>query len=161
MEHLWAPWRNSYVNSDKKTSDDIFYQIGQSANDEENLVVYRSKSCFVLLNRFPYNSGHSLVLPYRAVADLNQLSADESTDLWQTTTLTVNALKKSFSPQGFNIGVNLGSCAGAGIPNHLHVHIVPRWNGDANFMTATAETRIHPSELTTVYAQMKSAFAAE
>jgi ATP adenylyltransferase len=158
MEHLWAPWRNNYVSSDKKTSDDLFYQIGQSANDDENFVVHRGKSCYVVLNRFPYNAGHSLVIPYRPVGEIEQLANDETIDLWQTVNLTVSALKKAFSPQGFNIGINIGSCAGAGLPNHLHVHVVPRWCNDVNFMSATADTRVHPNDLTKVYTELKQAF---
>ncbi|MDR1305690.1 MAG: HIT domain-containing protein [Verrucomicrobiales bacterium] len=161
MEHLWAPWRNSYVSGDQKKPADLFFQIGQSADDEANLVVRRGKSCYVMLNRFPYNAGHALVVPYRPVAELAQLADHETAELWQTVTLTVSALKKAFAPQGFNIGINLGACAGAGLPDHLHVHVVPRWHDDVNFMTATAGTRVHPSELEKIYTQLVATFAAE
>jgi ATP adenylyltransferase len=158
MEHLWAPWRNNYVNDTGKNADDLFYHIGQSADDEKNLVVHRGKSCYVMLNRFPYNAGHSLVIPYRPVAELPLLADDETTDLWRTVTLTVSALKRAFAPPGFNIGVNIGACAGAGLPGHLHVHIVPRWHDDVNFMTATADTRVHPNKLSNVHTALKQAF---
>jgi ATP adenylyltransferase len=160
MEHLWAPWRNHYVSDSGKNADDLFYRIGQSADDEENLVVHRGKACYVMLNRFPYNAGHALVIPYRPVAELELLADAEAADLWRAVTLTVSALRRAFAPQGFNIGVNLGAVAGAGLPDHLHVHAVPRWRDDVNFMTATAGTRVHPNALGQVYATLKQAFAA-
>jgi ATP adenylyltransferase len=110
-----------------------------------------------VLNRFPYNAGHTLVVPYREVADLRDLSDDEQHDLWATVNQVTGLLEKAFNPNGFNIGINIGSAAGAGIPNHLHAHIVPRWQNDSNFMTAQAETRIHPAELKEIYAKLIAA----
>ena len=157
MEHLWAPWRNSYVTADKKTSDTLFYDLGQSTNDDETFIVCRSRSSYVILNRFPYNTAHSLVVPYRLVAELSDLSETESSDLWHLVNRTVAAIRSVFQPHGFNIGINLGETAGAGLPSHLHVHIVPRWNGDSNFMTTTGGTRVHPYDLPTVYRDLKKA----
>ncbi len=158
MEHLWAPWRNSYVTADKKTSATVFYDIGQSSNDAENFVVCRSKTAYVVLNRFPYNTAHSLVIPYRMVPDLSDLTEPEGADLWDLVRRTVAAIRSVYNPHGFNIGINLGESAGAGLPDHLHVHVVPRWKGDTNFMATTAETRIHPSDLPGVYQNLKAAF---
>jgi len=159
MEHLWAPWRNSYVGTmekDRGSNENLFFEIGLSSDDAANHVVYRSKSCYALLNRFPYNTAHHLVVPYRKVTELDQLSADEQSDLWATVQTIIAAVRKLYHPHGFNIGLNIGAAAGAGLPDHLHVHLVPRWNGDANFMTATAGTRVHPSDLDTVYRDLKS-----
>ncbi|MDD5262222.1 MAG: HIT domain-containing protein [Methylacidiphilales bacterium] len=158
MEHLWAPWRNSYVTADKKTSATVFYDIGQSSNDAENFVICRSKTVYVVLNRFPYNTAHSLVIPYRMVADLSDLTEPEGADLWDLVRRTVASIRSVYNPHGFNIGINLGESAGAGLPDHLHVHVVPRWKGDTNFMATTAETRIHPSDLPSVYQHLKAAF---
>ncbi|MDZ4787548.1 MAG: HIT domain-containing protein [Blastochloris sp.] len=158
MEHLWAPWRNDYVGTlceGSVAKEDLFFSIGQSANDDETHVVLRSKSCFALLNLFPYNTAHHLIIPYRKVAELSELSLDEQADLWATVQRVMDAVRKLYHPHGFNIGLNIGAAAGAGIPEHLHVHLVPRWNGDANFLTTIAGTRVHPSDLTTVYQTMK------
>lgn len=158
MEHLWAPWRNAYVTSSdessKKNHEKLFLTIGQSSDDEKNLVFLRSKSVFAVLNRFPYNAGHTLVIPYREVPDLRDLSADEQQDLWDTVNQVTSMLETAFQPNGFNIGINVGTAAGAGIPSHLHVHIVPRWQNDCNFMSATAETRIHPADLEEIYSKL-------
>lgn len=150
MEHLWAPWRNSYVAGTDKPSPRLFWEIGQSSDDAANLVIARAKSSYAVLNRFPYNSGHTLVVPYREVADPADLSNDETLDLWHLVHRVTAALRAAYQPDGFNIGINLGAAAGAGVPRHLHIHIVPRWMNDANFMTTTAETRVHPHDLTSV-----------
>ncbi|MEM9399362.1 MAG: HIT domain-containing protein [Verrucomicrobiota bacterium] len=159
MDHLWAPWRSEYIEdlhvTRKKRSEHLFFDIGQSADDEDNLVFFRSKSCYAILNRFPYNSGHCMVIPYRELAELKDLSTNEKTDLWETVDKVTDALKQAYKPHGFNIGINMGVGTGAGFPHHLHVHIVPRWKEDANFLTTTAETRIHPKELSTIYQDLK------
>ena len=160
MEHLWAPWRNSYLAAENKSNTAIFSDIAESCEDENNLVLFRNKACFALLNKFPYNTGHLMVLPYRPVVELLELSTDESANLWDTVNLMTRALKETFHPQGFNIGINLGPSAGAGMPSHLHVHVVPRWTGDANFMTVTAETRVHPNNLPGIYESLKKAISS-
>jgi ATP adenylyltransferase len=159
VNHLWAPWRNQYISGGEKPSAQLFWEISQSSDDEGNFILHRDKASWALLNRYPYNSGHLLVLPYRAVTELTELSSDESANLWSTVNLMTRALKKAFNPHGFNIGINLGAAAGAGIPTHLHIHIVPRWTGDANFMTSTGETRVHPHDLPTTYTLLKKALA--
>ena len=127
--------------------------------DEKNHIVARRKSCFAILNAFPYNAGHTMVLPYRKVADLDDLSEEEQLDLLRLVIQVKNALKVLFNAHGFNIGANLGEAAGAGIAAHLHMHIVPRWKNDANFMTAIAETRVHPKDLTLVAQQLRQKLA--
>jgi ATP adenylyltransferase len=163
MEHLWAPWRNSYLQRDEqqnKNLENLFQHIGMSSDDEKHFVIHRSRACYALLNRYPYNTGHTLVVPYRPVSDLAELSDDEMGDLWKTVQKITDVLKTSFKPDGFNIGINIGRASGAGIPQHLHIHVVPRWEGDANFMTSTANTRIHPNELKTIFDKMIPSFAA-
>ena len=155
MEHLWAPWRTPYVKDNRKTEGDIFAEIARGSEDEANYVLARGKSCFALLNIFPYNTGHLMVVPYRATGALEDLSDDETLELMSMLKQMKAAITAAFQPQGFNVGINLGAAAGAGIDQHLHVHLVPRWRGDSNFMTTTAETRVHPNDLAGVYAAIK------
>jgi ATP adenylyltransferase len=155
MEHLWAPWRNSYVTQKQPPDADIFLKIGQSSDDEAHFVLARSKSCFAVLNAFPYNGGHLMVIPYRKVARLEELSGDELLDIFDLLKRMKTAIDDAMHPHGFNIGLNIGAAAGAGIVQHLHFHLVPRWNNDANFMTATADTRVHPSDLPAIYKQIR------
>lgn len=155
MEHLWAPWRNAYVGKASVARGETFVEIAQSHDDDKNFVLTRGKACFSVLNRYPYNTAHTLVLPYRVVADLDDLSQDELLELWQTVMRLKAVIREAFQPDGFNIGINLGAVAGAGIAAHLHVHLVPRWAGDVNFMTTTVETRVHPNDLPTVFRAIK------
>ncbi len=161
MEHLWAPWRNLYVTRPGESEDgpieELFTRIAQSSDDEANLVLARGRSCFALLNRYPYNAGHLMVVPYTRAADLDALSEQEQLELLQTLIKMKAALTKALRPDGFNIGINLGAAAGAGVAGHLHVHVVPRWEHDSNFMTTTAGTRVHPSDLAAVHRQLKEA----
>jgi ATP adenylyltransferase len=151
MEHLWAPWRNLYVQHPQEKSGDVFAEIAQSSDDETNLVLARGKSCFSLLNIYPYNTAHLMVVPYRATGDLDELGDEELLELMTMVRRMKAAVTAAFAPHGFNVGINIGAAAGAGIANHLHIHVVPRWRGDSNFMTTTAETRVHPSDLVQVY----------
>jgi len=158
MEHLWAPWRNAYVTSNDSTDKEkLFLTIGQSSDDETHLVFLRSKCVYAVLNRFPYNAGHTLIVPYREISDLRDLSSDEQEDLWSTVNRVTDLIEKTLHPDGYNIGINIGAAAGAGIPHHLHAHVVPRWKGDSNFMTTQAQTRIHPAELTEIYHKLSEA----
>jgi len=155
MEHLWAPWRNLYVKHPQNTTGDVFAAIAQSSDDETNLVLARGKSCFALLNLYPYNTAHLMIVPYRMVGDIDDLSDDELFELMTLLKKMKAAVTAAFQPQGFNIGLNIGAAAGAGVEQHLHLHLVPRWRGDSNFMTVTAGTRVHPSDLASVYAAIK------
>ena len=160
MDSLHAPWRIDYILSPRpKLETSLFTFIAQSADDEANLVVVRDRTCFALLNRFPYNGGHLMTVPYKEDPDFNGLTDEESADLWKLTNRCINALKAVMKPDGFNVGVNLGKVAGAGIVEHLHVHIVPRWIGDTNFMPVIADTGVLPQALTEVAAKIRSQLA--
>lgn len=159
MELLHAPWRIQYITAPKPPPNDasLFAQIARSNDDETNLVVARERTCFALLNRYPYNGGHLMVVPYKQVSDLSQLTEGELADLMMLTRRCVEVLKKLMKPEGFNIGMNLGKPAGAGIEEHLHMHIVPRWNGDTNFMPVLADTRVVPEALADTAARLRAA----
>lgn len=164
LEHLWNGWRNAYVTGTLDAADDrgdrsVFTAILQSGlSDEEANIVYRGESCFVILNAFPYTTGHLLVLPYREVAELDALTTDEHDELWSTVTRAVGAVTAAFRPGGVNVGINLGTAAGGSVENHLHVHVLPRWEGDANFMTAVANTRTLPEALVDSAARVRAAW---
>lgn len=160
MDHLHAPWRIEYILGPKEPPGDtsIFSRIAQSDDDIANYVLRREKTCYALLNSYPYNGGHIMTVPYRQTADLNDLSDQELTELMLLTRTCQNVLKKVMRPDGFNIGINLGKVAGAGIIEHLHIHIVPRWNGDTNFMPVIAGTSVVPEALRDIAAKLRAAF---
>ncbi len=161
MESLHAPWRIQYILATKPPPNDasLFSQIAQSSDDEENLVIIRERTCYALMNRYPYNGGHLMVVPYKQVSDLSQLTEDELAALMSLTRRCVEALKRLMKPDGFNIGMNIGKSAGAGIEEHLHLHIVPRWNGDTNFMPVLADTKVLPEALADTAARLRAALA--
>ncbi len=157
MEALHAPWRIEYILAPKNVPQgSIFTTIAQSNDDEENLVVARDKSCFAVLNKFPYTGGHLLIVPYKLAPDFNDLTENEITALMLLTRRCQNALTQVMKPDGFNIGINLGKVAGAGIAEHLHIHIVPRWNGDTNFMPVIASTTVLPEALKDLAAKLRA-----
>jgi ATP adenylyltransferase len=164
LERLWNGWRSAYVQGGAAESPhvgegSVFTRILASGlDDAETNVVHRGTSCFAILNAFPYSTGHVLVLPYREVADLEDLTADETAELWTTVTDAVRAIKQTYAPEGINIGVNLGKPAGGSISEHLHVHVVPRWTGDTNFMTAVANTRTLPEPLVDTGRRLRAAW---
>jgi ATP adenylyltransferase len=160
MESLHAPWRIEYILSPKpEAKTGLFARIAQSSADEENLVVVRDRTCFALLNRYPYNGGHLMVVPYKEVADMNGLTDEEGADLWKLVRRCINALTAVMKPDGFNVGINLGKVAGAGIAEHLHIHVVPRWNGDTNFMPVIAGTGVVPDALKEIAAKLRAELA--
>lgn len=164
MESLHAPWRIEYILAPKAPPGDgggvsLFARIAQSSDDIANYVVARDRTCFALLNTFPYTGGHLLVVPYKQVPDLNGLTSHELADLFELTRRCQNALLQVMKPDGFNIGLNLGKVAGAGILEHVHVHIVPRWLGDTNFMPVIANTTVIPEALAEVAARLRTALA--
>lgn len=163
MEPLHAPWRIAYIRGPKPVppASQLFRKIADSSDDEGNYVVARARTCFALLNRYPYSGGHLMVVPYKQTPDLNGLDEEEIAELFLTVRRCQNALTRVMQPQGFNIGVNQGRVAGAGIVEHLHVHVVPRWDGDTNFMPVTASTTVLPEALTEVAAQLRAALAAD
>jgi ATP adenylyltransferase len=157
MESLHAPWRIEYILSPKpELKQGVFARIAQSTDDEANYVIVRDRTCFALLNRYPYVGGHLMVVPYKEVADLNGLTEEEVSDLWKLARRCLNALTTLMKPDGFNVGINLGKVAGAGILEHLHIHIVPRWNGDTNFMPVIAGTGVLPEALTDIAAKLRA-----
>lgn len=158
MESLHAPWRIEYILAPKTAQDgSLFARIGQSNNDEENNVIARERTCYALLNNYPYNGGHLMVVPYKQTPDFNELTDQEITDLMLLTRRCQNALTRVMKPDGFNIGINLGKVAGAGIREHLHIHVVPRWEGDTNFMPVIAGTAVLPQALKDLAAQLRAA----
>ncbi|MCM2357300.1 MAG: HIT domain-containing protein [Geobacteraceae bacterium] len=159
MKRLWAPWRMEYIRNNKSAGC-IFCLGEQHDRDSENLVLYRTSLSFVMLNRYPYSNGHLLVAPCRHISDLNGLSGEEMNDLFGLVRLATNVLGATASPQGFNIGINLGKAAGAGVEEHLHVHIVPRWHGDTNFMSVVADLRVMPENLQASYDALLPGFSA-
>ena len=159
MERIWAPWRMDYI-LDEKPHGCIFCLDGCTDEDRQNLVLYRTPLSLVMLNRYPYTNGHLMVAPRHHTAELDSLTDVEMLDLFRTVRLCKSVLEEEASPQGFNIGLNLGRAAGAGIEDHLHIHIVPRWNGDTNFMTVVADVRVVPEGLLTAYDRLYPRFAA-
>ncbi len=160
MESLHAPWRIEYILAPKPKLDaSLFTTIAQSSDDEANYVIVRDRTCFALLNKYPYNGGHLMVVPYKEVADLNGLTDEELADLWKLVRRCINALTQLMKPDGFNIGINLGKVAGAGIVEHLHIHVVPRWNGDTNFMPVIANTTVLPQALSELAAKLRAELA--
>jgi ATP adenylyltransferase len=161
MESLHAPWRIEYILAPKPvTPDSLFTRIAQSNDDEANCVIARDRTCYALLNTYPYTGGHLMIVPYKQVQDLDGLTDEEMTDLLRLTRRCQAALKQVMKPDGFNIGMNLGKVAGAGIADHLHIHIVPRWLGDTNFMPVLASTTVVPQALKELAAQLRAALQA-
>jgi ATP adenylyltransferase len=163
MDRMWAGWRSAYVaaagNGALAGNGSVFRQILESGlPDEETHIVWRGDTVFAILNAFPYTSGHMLLMPYREVPDLEHLDDAESTELWAAVRMAVVAVKAAYHPHGVNVGLNLGEAAGAGIPGHLHVHVLPRWSADSNFMTAVAETRVLPESLGDTWARLRAAW---
>lgn len=169
LERLWNGWRASYVSgvgaqdrAAEAGESSVFTQLLRSGlPDEETYIVHRGARCFAVLNAYPYATGHLLVLPYREVPDLEDLDGDETAELWATVTAAVLAVKTAYRPDGLNVGLNLGRPAGGSISQHLHVHVVPRWTGDSNFMTAIANTRTLPEALEDTAARLRRAWPVD
>ncbi len=160
MESLHAPWRIEYILAPKpEQAESLFSRIAQSNDDEAHYVIARDRTCYALLNTYPYTGGHLMVVPYKQTPDLNGLTEAELTDLLKLTRRCQNALTKVMKPDGFNIGINLGRVAGAGILEHVHIHIVPRWLGDTNFMPVLASTTVVPQALKDLARQLRAALA--
>jgi len=147
--------------ADTKPEGCIFCVSSETEKDRERLILYRSEFAFVMMNRYPYTNGHLMIAPFRHTADLNELSGDEMLDLFTLLRLCRNVLQENAAPQGFNIGINLGKAAGAGIDEHMHIHIVPRWNGDSNFMTVVGDIRVMPENLLSTYEKLYPGFHPE
>ena len=161
MEHLWSPWRYKYIASVDRQEGCVFCRIEQEQNDIENYVVYRARLNFIILNLFPYTSGHLMIVPYEHVASLPSVNEATTTEMIELAKRSQAALEAEYHPDGFNIGMNLGRSAGAGVADHLHMHVVPRWCGDANFVSIVGETRVLPEDLSSTYQKLKKHFEAE
>jgi ATP adenylyltransferase len=162
MDYLWTPWRYQYMTlvSQGKQPDCIFCDAVERNRDEETLIVLRGKKAFIILNRFPYTSGHVMIVPYAHVAELHMCEPGTLQEIMELAQNVEGAFRKDYKPDGMNLGMNLGRAAGAGVTGHLHMHMLPRWIGDSNFMTVTGETRVHPEELKTTYERLKKALNA-
>lgn len=161
MDRLWSPWRAKYIASgvDAQSEACVFCEIGKDTeNDEKNLLVFRGQLNFVVLNLFPYISGHILVVPYAHLGELDSAPKDVTDEMMDLTKRSQTALRRVYKPVAYNVGMNLGAAAGAGIADHIHLHILPRWAGDTNFMTTVSETRVLPEGLETTYAKLRDRF---
>ena len=154
MQKIFAPWRIEYIKMEKMEGC-IFCKLPAMHEDEKNLILYRGKYAFVIMNNYPYNPGHVMVAPYRHVANFEDLKSEEVMEIYGLISLMLRVIRKAMEPHGFNIGMNLGRVAGAGIEDHLHVHIVPRWNGDTNFMPVLADTKVIPQALEDTYKELR------
>ncbi len=159
MEKIFAPWRIEYIKMEKKEGC-IFCELPKENEDEKNLILHRGKHAFVIMNNYPYNPGHVMVAPYRHVGAWEDLNDEEVLDINALVSLMIRAIKNAMNPHGFNIGINLGRVAGAGIVDHVHVHIVPRWDGDTNFMPVLADTKVIPQAMNETYSELKKALSA-
>jgi ATP adenylyltransferase len=161
MDRLWAPWRAKYIesfsNEESKEKECLFCEKAKSNDDEKNLVLFRGETCYIIMNLFPYNSGHIMVVPYKHTSSFSSLTEEEMLELMKVIKKGISALEIALKPHGFNIGVNLGRVSGAGIEDHIHFHIVPRWNGDTNFMPVISETKVISELLSDTYKKIKSA----
>ena len=164
MDVLWSPWRYDYIKGSEQkeatqTSGCVFCDIlNNSASDEENFILHRAEFNFVILNVYPYISGHLMVVPYAHIADLDKAPKETTDELMDLTKRCQTALRGAYNPNGFNLGMNLGKAAGAGVAEHFHLHILPRWIGDANFMTSVGQTRTIPEALQTTFDKLKVMF---
>lgn len=159
MEHkaLWAPWRMELLAGEKPTGC-VFCELPKSKDDRKNLIVHRGERCFVILNKYPYNNGHLMIVPTRHSSDLTSLTEDESREMFALTQKSIEVLGQGYKPEGFNVGMNLGAAAGAGIRDHLHMHVVPRWNGDTNFLPVLSGVKSMPQHLDASFTQLSALF---
>lgn len=162
MQRLWSPWRSEYLDSggpDSSNTNCVFcYLRDHPADDEQNHVLYRGVHNFVVLNLYPYISGHLLVVPHDHVRDLDGAPKDTTDEMMDLAKRSQTALRAAYNPEGYNLGMNLGKAAGAGIADHIHIHVMPRWSGDTNFMTTVTETRVLPEDLATTYQKLRARF---
>ena len=159
VETLWAPWRVEYFEKEPRDHD-FLETAGRASDDVKHLVITRRKNAFLMMNRYPYTVGHLMVVPYRKVAELSALGENEVVELWNLVVHAQGLLRAAVKAQGFNIGLNLGECAGAGVPDHLHIHVVPRWAGDTNFMPVLADIKVIPEHLLETRRKLADAWTA-
>jgi ATP adenylyltransferase len=160
MEHIWSPWRYKYIAAPDDKRECIFCRVQKEGEGRENLVVHRASLNFVILNLYPYTSGHLMIVPYEHTASLGSVSDAVTTEMMSLAKKAQYSLEAEYHPDGFNIGMNLGRSAGAGVADHIHLHVVPRWVGDANFVSIVGETRVLPEDLETTFDKLKKRFDA-
>jgi ATP adenylyltransferase len=163
MRALWAPWRAEYIyravsHSSTARRDCLFCKLLKAKADRKNLILYRGRHAFAMMNRFPYNNGHVMVAPNRHVATFEKLRSEEGAEMFRLVQKSLAVLRRALKPQGFNIGANLGRVAGAGVAGHVHIHVVPRWQGDVNFMPLLSETKVISEHLTETYGRLRRQF---
>jgi ATP adenylyltransferase len=159
MEHLWAPWRMGYILNDAKDHEGCFLcDAVNQGDDGKSHILHRARHCFIIMNLYPYNSGHLLVVPYAHVPDMNSIPPEELTELMGCTQEAINVLQQEMKPEAFNVGINIGKAAGAGLPEHLHIQIVPRWTGDTGYISVFDQTRVMPETLEGTYERLKPYF---
>lgn len=158
MEHLWTPWRMAYIRGEKRPADGCVFCTASTLSDDEALIIARSTHVYAIMNLYPYNNGHLMIVPYIHLSSLELLDDDALLDLMRMTNRALAALRHLYNPPAFNLGANLGQAAGAGIAEHFHLHIVPRWSGDANFMSVIGGTRVIPDTLDNTYRELRDAW---
>lgn len=156
MDYLWTPWRYSYIAGGVKDAGCVFCVAADGHDDAQSLIIFRGRKNFVILNRYPYTSGHVMVVPYAHQATLTASDPETLTEMMALAKSLEGALEGLYHPDGYNLGMNIGRAAGAGIAGHIHLHVLPRWIGDTNFMTTTGETRVQPEELVTTYKRLRA-----
>jgi ATP adenylyltransferase len=160
MKHLWSPWRRTYIEKHEKEDACVFCDAQAKADGPENLIAFRGKLTYVILNRYPYTGGHLMVVPLEHMASLDELDIATRAELMELTSRSMTVLRAIYNPQGFNMGANIGEAAGAGVIGHVHIHVVQRWNGDTNFMSTLAGTRVLPETLEDTYRRVREGFNA-
>ncbi|MHB8778697.1 MAG: HIT family protein [Anaerolineales bacterium] len=158
MNRIWSPWRMTYIENHEKENGCVFCSVQAEADSLENLIAFRGKNAYVILNRYPYTSGHLMVVPFEHKPNLEELDPETRAEIMELTSRCMAVLREIYQPQGFNMGANIGKAAGAGIAGHVHIHIVPRWTGDTNFMSTLGETRVLPEALEDTYHKVKEVF---
>ena len=164
MERMWSPWRSKYIASFKKVPGrkrsraSLFTAALKAKDDDRHLIVWRGKLCFVIMNRYPYNSGHLMVVPNRQTSDIQHLTGEELTEIMQTVQRSIRALDDVMRPQGYNFGTNIGRVSGAGVDDHIHFHVVPRWNGDTNFMPVLSDTKVISEDMRDTLKKLRKSF---
>jgi ATP adenylyltransferase len=161
MKHIWSPWRMKYIEKGEKEDGCVFCNAQAKEDSAVNLIAFRGQLAFVILNLYPYTSGHVMVIPFEHVATFEELTSATRGEMMELTSQCMTILRKTYNPQGFNVGANIGKAAGAGVPGHVHIHIVPRWGGDTNFMSTLGETRILPESIEDTYKRVREGFLSQ
>lgn len=167
MDQLWSPWRSLHIErmtsreAREEGEKSVFLQLAEQDRDEESLILWRGEGVFVIMNRYPYNNGHLLIVPFRQIASYEELTSLEQAEIAAAIGRCIGWLRRGLGPDGFNVGMNLGSAGGAGIPEHLHVHVVPRWSGDTNFMSSVADLKVIPEALEQTYRKLKTVITSD